>query len=438
MISLFPLTVLEECYYWENMPAYPCSWFARLRFSGCLDRTGLKAAIIAALRRHPLLTAKVQIVGEQLNWFIADDFDPVIHWEIGPVGGSLPPAGYQDIQQEMGIRFHVRIDTTASELTIQVHHACCDGMGGCQFIGDLLLAYAATCADPTTTEPPPLDLGRLEGRTRFRIRPRQLAGLYRTAKFMMRTPVPLIPQQACFHDAAPPEGYPTMLRYIFDEEATARVQKTSQHLGVTLNDLLATDLFLAMADWRSSQNLEDGGWLRMMIPVSLRTAGDGPSPAANVLGGTYLDRRQPDFADATRLLKSIHKEMAFIKRWGIARLFVALAEQCRRRPGRLERMIRADKCRMSIVFSNFGKPLRHLPLPRRDGRVVAGNVTLEGIDFVAPTRPYLCVNTIVALYDNKLSFTLHYDQRALSHGQATDLFAAYMRRIQSSAASGGP
>ena len=229
-----------------------------------------------------------------------------------------------------------------------------------------------------------------------------------------------------------------MLRYSFDEETTARVQEASKHLGVTLNDLLATDLFLALANWRCKQNIEDGRWLRMMIPVNLRTVGDELSPAANAVGSVFLDRRRPDFADAARLLRSIHKEMAFIKRWDLGRCFVTLAEQCRRRPGMLERMVREDKCRMSLMFTNIGKPLCHLPLPCRNGHVAAGNVTLEGIDFVAMLRPYSCVAVSLILYANKLRFILHYDPRVLSTGQATDLFDAYMQRIQSSAANGGP
>jgi len=371
------------------------------------------------------------MVGKQLQWLIVDDFDPVIRWETGPIGGAFPPARQQDLQREMGIDFHVRTDTTASELTIQFHHACCDGTGGCQFISDLLRGYAATCGAPSPLELPPLDRDRLEGRPKFKIAPRQLAaGLWRTAKFVMRTPVPVIPHRVGLHDEAPPEGFPTVLCYTFDEETTARVQKRSQALAVTLNDLLATDLFLALATWRSNHNLEDGGWLRMMIPVNLRTIGDKHLPAANVLGGTHLDRRQPDFADAARLLRSVHEEMAFIKRWDLGRCFVALAEQCRRWPGLLERLIRTDKCRMSIMFSNVGKVLKRLPLPHHKGRVVAGNVTLEGIDFVGTLHPYLGVNAVVAWYANRLSLTLHYDQRALSKEQATDLFDIYRRRIQ--------
>ena len=60
-------------------------------------------------------------------------------------------------------------------------------------------------------------------------------------------------------------------------------------------------------------------------------------------------------------------------------------------------MIRVDKCRMSIMFSNMSKPLRHLPLPRSNGRVVAGNVTLEGMELVGAPSLFVreCVRRLV-------------------------------------------
>jgi hypothetical protein len=61
--------------------------------------------------------------------------------------------------------------------------------------------------------------------------------------------------------------------------------------------------------------------------------------------------------------------------------------------------------------------------------VIAGNVTLEGIDFVGTLHPYLSVNAVVGLYANQLGFTLQYDRRAVSKEQATDLFDTYMRGI---------
>ena len=87
------------------------------------------------------------------------------------------------------------------------------------------------------------------------------------------------------------------------------------------------------------------------------------------------------------------------------------------------------------MLTNLGKPFGHLPLSGRDGRVVAGNVTLEDIDFVAPTSPYSCVSVCLATFARKLGLTLHYDPRPLSEGQAADLLDTYVRRIRASIAA---
>lgn len=194
----FPLTALEECHYWQDRPAYPWSWYARLKFSGCLDRKAFEAAVATVLARHPLLTAKVCMAGRrQLHWFLVDDPEPLIQWEAGPVGGPLPPAAHQDLQREIGVRFHVRADATASELTIQFHHACCDGLGGCLFVEDLLLAYALACGDGRGyVKLRPLDPCKLRGRGRFglttatllRMAPQQLVGMFRASQCLSVRP----------------------------------------------------------------------------------------------------------------------------------------------------------------------------------------------------------------------------------------------------------
>jgi hypothetical protein len=441
----FPLTTMEQCLYWQDRPAYPWSWFARLKFSGCLDRTAFEAALAAVLARHPLLTAKVAVVGrQQLSWFPVDDPEPMIGWEAGPLGDTLPPAAHLDLHREIGIRFHVRTDATASELTIQFHHTCCDGIGGCMFIEDLLLAYALACGDPPDQlKLRPLDPGKLRGRGTFgltfptllKMAPQQLVGVLRGRHFLTRRPVPLVPHRPCPNDDIPPKGYPATLHHVFDEESTIRGRRTAKHLGVTLNDLLVRDLFLALAEWRSRQNIgDDGHWLRMVIPTNLRTPGDRLLSAANMIGNVFLDRRGPDFTDASRLLQSIHKEMALVKRWRLGLAFNFLANIYRWLPGGLKRKIRADECLMSCMLTNLGEPFAHLPVSGRDGRVVAGNVTLENVDFIAPTAPFGCVTVGVITYARRLGLTLHYDPRPLSEGQATDLLAAYVRRIQTSMA----
>ena len=438
-----PLTTIEECLYWQDRPAYPWSWFARLEFSGCLDRTAFERAVATGLPRHPLLTAKVGTVGRrQLQWFSVDDPQPIIRWETGPVGDPAPPATHLDLEREIGIRFHVRTDTTASELIIQFHHACCDGLGGVLFIEDLLLAYALACGDPPDQlKFRPLDPHRLHDRGRLglsfpallRMAPQQLVGVLRGRQFLTRRPVPLVPHQACPNDDNPPNSYPTTLRYLFDEETTMRGRRAAQRLGVTLNDLLIGDLFLALAQWRSRQNIgNDGDWLRMVIPMNLRRADARSLSAANMVGNAFLDRRGRDFADPARLLRSIHKEMALVKRWHLGLAFIFLANAYRWLPGGLEKSIRADRCISSCMLTNVGKPFGRLPLSDRQGRLVAGNVTLENIGFIPPTSPYSCVSVCLTMFARRLGFTMHYDPRPLSAGQAADLLDTYVRRIRDS------
>jgi hypothetical protein len=461
MNSSFPLTAMEEFFFWDDRPAYPCNCFLRLRFAGCLDRTAYERAVRVALARHPLLRAKVEVVGRRrLRWSVVEDPAPVTIWEDAPVGGPMPPGMHMDLQREIGIRFHVRTDAraAASDLTIQFHHACSDAAGSASFVRDLLMVYAANAtggqtflsaeengpdgADRNvcpTEELPPLNARLLAGRGRFGLTvgkllgmaPRQLVGLLGARQFLMRRPVPIVPHQACANDSPLPKNYPATLSHTLDREATAGVRRAAKRLVVTTNDLLTRDLFLTLGEWRSRQNIaDDDGWLRMMVPMNLRREGDERMPAADVVSSVFLDRRGQDFADADRLLRGIHAEMELIKRNQLGYIFVFSLAICRRLFGGLEKQVRADKCTVSCVFTNVGSIFAQAPLPERDRHVVAGNVTLMDIDAVAPVHPYSCVTVVAGLYANRLGITLHYDPRPLSEAQAADLLAAYVRRIQ--------
>jgi len=393
-----------------------------------------------------LLRATVAVRGgRQLRWFSVDDPQPVICWESGPLGGPLPPAAHQDLRREIGVRFHIRTNGGASELTVQFHHACCDGMGGGQFIEDLLLSYAQACGDPPAQyKLAPLDSRKLQQRWRFgltipallRMAPRQLMGALGGWRLITRSPEPLIPERRAPNRDRPSQGYPATLHHLFDEETTALARRTSQRLGATLNDLLARDLFLALARWRSRQNLDgDGHWLRMAIPVNLRTPEDGLLPAANVIGNAFLDRRGPDFVDADRLLQGIHEEMGRVKRGRLGLAYIVLANVFRLLPGGLKRKLRADQCVMSCMLTNLGASFIRLPRLDDRGRGTAGNVALDDLDFVAPIRPYSCVTLGIATCARKLGITLHYDLRFLTERQAADLFETYVGQIRVSMAA---
>ena len=210
-----------------------------------------------------MLASKVERGGRLgLRWAAVENPMPLITWENGPVGGPLPPATRLDSGREIGIRFHIRTDGTDSDLTLQFHHACCDGAGFALFLRELLLAYAlAYGGAPSRAKFTTLDPGKLAGRGRFGLTlgkligmaPKQLVGLLGARQFLMRSPAPIIPHHAAPNDAPPPKTFPAMLHYLFDARSTAALRKASVRLGVTSNDLLARDLFLALAQWRAAE-----------------------------------------------------------------------------------------------------------------------------------------------------------------------------------------
>jgi hypothetical protein len=61
---------------------------------------------------------------------------------------------------------------------------------------------------------------------------------------------------------------------------------------------------------------------------------------------------------------------------------------------------------------------------------VAGNVVLEGMDAVAPNRPYTCASFAAHIYAGRLAITLHYDPRPLTAPQAADLLETFLKRLR--------
>lgn len=437
----FPFTTLEEWLFWEDRPAYPWSCFIRLRFTGQLDRVAFEEAVHRVLKRHPLFCATARIRGRtHLQWIPVDDPQPPITWASGPVGGSFPAAAPLDLFREIGIRFHIVSDGRACDLVIQFHHACCDGVGMVAVADELLIAYAlALGGAPDGLRLPTLDPSRFAARGRFgltagrlmRMLPRQLVGLHGAGKFLLRNPVPIIPCQSHADETLAPPQYPAVLGGVLEPAELLRLREAARRYEVRLNDLLVRELFLAVAQWRARQSIpDDNDWLRMMIPVNMRSPDDDRLAAVSLASFVVLDRRSRDFADPGRLLRGIHDEMSLILRLQLGFTFVFCSGLLNLIPGRLKARVRAPHCMASCVLSNVGRLFVQSPLPRSDGRVVAGNVILESVDIVAPIRPYTCASFVAITYAGRLAITLHYDPRPLTGPQAADLLDTFLTRLR--------
>ncbi len=437
-----PLTAFEEFLIWEDRPAYPWSIFSRLRFSGRIDRGALESAVQAIMPRHPLLISCLEMRRRRPFWVVQPGAVPQIVWAEGQTGQAFPATGRQDLRKEIGLRLFVIQGHDSCDVTLQAHHACCDGAGLVVFFNDLLIAYAlATGARAGGLKLPPLDPGRLARRGAYgltfrklvKLLPRQIAGVQGVWRFFLRTPSPLLPHRPLPDDGPPPAGFPATRTDTFTREETAVLHETARRLGVRTNDLLTRDVFLALGEWRARHGAgiqDDGAWLRMMVPIDLRARGDRLLPAANMVGSVFLDRRNREFADPGKLLAGIASDLQYIKNNRLGLIFIYSLRALGLLPGGLKRNARRNQCTVSSIFSNTGKLLRRCPLPKENGRLVAGDLTLEQIDGVAPIRPYNCVTFLAIEYAGRLTMTLHYDPRTVGGPQADDLAATFARRVQ--------
>jgi len=446
-----PLTNYEEFVLYEDRSAYPWNVFLRLRFAGCLDQVAADSAMSMAVRLHPLLTAAVaRRRGTRHAWVLDDGVTPGIEWSEHAGETGFAPAGRLDLCDPPRLRARAAVGERESLVEFQFHHARCDGKGALAFLGDWLAAYARASGGKFAVRPSPLHragetpapqraaFAALKNRNRFgmglwkrlAVVPRQALGLPRIWRFLARSPVPLVDYQAAADDEPTPAEFPTVCCHRLDAADTSTLVAAAKSTGLTVNDLLVASLFRAIRAWRSQHASTDGDpWLRLMVPVDLRTEADEDLSATNVVSAVFLTRPSSACEDTGWLIRSIRKEMRQVKRLKLAYTFLWSLWLRQWLPGGLARASRGDRCHATAILTNVGKPLADCPLPRDAGRIVAGDVRLETVDFIAPIRPYTCATLAVCTYADRLAVNLHYDPAALSATQAGQLLETFVHHV---------
>jgi len=437
MVLPLPLVPFESYMLADDRPAYPMNTFLRLRLSGQFDRTALETALVTAFGRHPLMAARARPSGRRLVWCPAEQL-PAIQWLNTAPTESLPRLAPIDVRRTPGSRVAVREGPGQADLILQTHHACSDALGMLAFVDDLLAAYALARGVAGAPPLPQLRPEQLAQRGRFEVtRPRFLrvcpnpVPRWRGARrFLLHTPEPLVPHAAQAANRPTPPAYPSSLTRRLSEARTAEILTAAKRLGVTLNDLLARELFLCLRRWRRHHMPgKSRGWLRLCVPVNLRTPAQDQLPAANVVSMVFLDRRDEDLQDPPRLLASIHDQMQQIKRLGLGSAFVHSVGLCRRVPGLLEHMCGARRCLSTVVFTNLGILFSRGSWAGHHGRVAVDGMVLQDLDVLAPLRPLTCAAFAVWSYARRLCCTLHYDSRVLAEGPATELIDEFFGSI---------
>lgn len=438
-----PLTVIEEVLHWLDRPACPWSCFARLSLSKAPEREALESAARLVIRRHPLLRARL-VPGRRAPAFrIGDDDAPDVTWLSGPVGGPLPALPPIDLARENGVRFAVVEGDGAADLVVQWHHVCCDALGILAAVHDLLAAWDhAASGAPGEPDLPRLEPERLRDRGVrvpglggfLRLARGQLVGLHGVRKFLAREPVPLVPRSPAPPDGPLPPGYPALHGTVLPAGETRALREAAIARGVTLHELLTRDLFLGLGDFRKrAAPGEEDRWLRLMVPVSLRWTDSLRLPACNLLSCVFLDRRGRDLLDEEALLDGLHEELDEIRRLDLRLTFLLSAGLARFLPGGLERQVRADRSRVSAIFTNAGRLFPGSRLAGEDGFLVAGGATVREVELVPPLQPREAATFCASVYAGRLRLTLHRDSRVIGPGEGEALLAAVRLRLARSA-----
>ena len=433
------LTPLEEYFFHEDRQAYPWSFFVRLDFAGHAQRQAAEKALGNSLGRHPLLSSVVQHEVGALAWRPVDNAMPVVSWTTARAESPYLPAARLDVREEIGLRVYFALGQESTRLIFQFHHAACDARGAVAFIGDWLAEYGRAIDGGTdygtacSYDPALLALRNAPdpaGATPANPLRAHWANLLRIGSFFMYSPAPLVDHRpACDDDATPP-GYPAARSYRFDEAATAEIRSAGKRCGATVNDLLCRDLFLTIQTFRHETGQRTTGWLRLAVPVDLRTEAHQRMSAANLTSMVFLTQHAAPGSDPAALLQGIHEEMRQVKTWRLARTFVRGLQIRRHLPGGLARAVRSGRCQATATMTNLGEIFAGSPLPRREGRLVAGNLLLDSADFLAPVRPLTCASVSACTYAGRLTLNLHYDPRVLSEDWATRLLDTLVGHVR--------
>lgn len=475
--SPMPLTAFEEYMFRDDRPAHPMDIVVRLRFSGALDRSAASVAWRQTIARHALLRSTILATGNRRPCWVAGEMLPPLCWTSDLAHGGIPDMGQPiDLATEPGLRGWAATDDRRSSITLQAHHAACDGKALVQVADDFLRSYArAIEGERCCAELTPCDEALLERRGTYgltagkllKILPAQLTGLIGAGQFLFRQPVPLLangqrtdlaprdgPHPHFAHrarvqcaegpDIAQPDEKRLAERneYLVPAFRTGRVEAdVLQRLSVaaakqqvTVNDWLIRDFFRTVDEFRRRHETpRDKDWIRVSVPMNLRQPADVRLPAANVVSLAFLDRISRQIADPARLLRGIHEQMDLIRRRQLGLTFIWSLHALRALPGGLAgRFEQSGRCEATCVLSNLGRVMAASPLPTRQHKIVAGNLLLEGFDFFVPVRDGTAASVGLVFYGGELQVCLRYDKCRLTAGQADDLLTTYLRTIRAS------
>lgn len=454
-------TAFETYLMSDDTPLYPMTFQFRYVFQGVVDESVMQNALDITTRNHPLMIAK--IVKHSGDWiWISEKRNVSI--DFGQIGTPLKcPRGLQiDLQHEPGVRVWCRTDDQRTELTLQVQHACSDGLGTVQFMFDVLAEYHLLMTDSLMTDSDQLpgqptrrkiDSELLPRRDQIDFSPPEPVALIRqvqvtlseVAKLLLRQPRRIATGDLTKTKDAQPltaqndgaSDLSSLHVVMIPPEVSVAYQTQSRAAGVTTNDLFLRDMFVTLVRWAEQHGspIPKRKWIRLTVPINVRKPEQANMSAANVISYSFLSRRAKAVKDPRALLRDIHEEMEAVKYWRLTGMFL-LAVDILHKIRLLRPLLRMPSCFSTIVVSNLGDISRHAhtPFPTNEGKLVAGNLELQSVAAAPPTRAKTHCALVIARYAGQYVIGLQTDHmfEASDAKEFLNLYAAQVSETANS------
>jgi hypothetical protein len=433
-----PLTAFEEHMLADDRPTHPMVIAVRLDFAGGPPPPSLAAAFTSTLRQEPLLTARVQRRRLGRPRWMAGEPPRLLVSSAGEVAGDdawpgVPPR----IDAYDGPVLHAEVLTRADgwTLLIAVHHAAADGLGIVGFIERWLDAAAGRDESPRR-RPRPVSLAA-RGRVAaswgafMRMLPGLALGLQGVRQFMARRVMSL--ERRAVEAATAPAGHwrPAVVTATLDVADVQAIDRQGRAAAGTVNDILMAAFVATLGEWHAAEPARDEeAWIRVGVPMSLRTKSDYGLPAANRVSMVFLDRRAADRHDPDGLVRGLHAEMDVIRVHGLGHVFPLTLELGRLLPGGLRRVAERPAPQCTAVLSNLGRCFHRSPLTGEDGQVTLGAARLVDWWIVPPVRPGTAIAAATHETGGRRTIALHVAPSGPSAADARRLLEEWTRGVR--------
>jgi len=212
----------------------------------------------------------------------------------------------------------------------------------------------------------------------------------------------------------------TITAATLDAELLDGLERAAKQAGCMVNDLLATAVITVLGDLAECgpAELDRDGWIRLGVPMSLRTKSDHLLPAANRVSMVFLDRRAADRFDEAALARSFKAEMDVIRTHHLGHIFPLSLAAGRWLPGGIRGTTRRPKPQATAVLSNLGRCFHHWPAGDEPGAVRFGDCRLEGWWIVPPVRPGTALAAATHQTHGRRTIAFHFDAARVSAATA--------------------